>query len=166
VIGRRRNDARTDGGDADTLALQVHSPIAGKRAERRFGATIDAEGRVPLNGNQRGVQDNRAARGHERQCALNREECALDVDVELLVEVFLRNLAQRTELADAGVGEEDVESALLLADDPINLVDIPQARDIPLDKGCRRADLENWSPSESDPPNDTVPAVQPPGGSC
>ena len=125
VIARRRNDARADRVDADTLALQVHSPIAGKRAERCFGGTIDAEGRVSLNGNQRGVQDNRAARGHQRQCALNREECALDVDVELLVEVFLLNLSQRSELANAGVGKEDVEFALLLADGLINLVDIP-----------------------------------------
>ena len=143
VIARRRNDARTDRVDADALALQVHSPIAGKRAERRFGGTVDAEGRVSLNGNQRGVQDNRAARGHERQCALNREERALDVDIELLVEMFLLNLSQRSELTDAGIGEEDVEFALLLADGLINLVDIPQARDISLDTGCRLADLAN-----------------------
>ena len=48
VISRCRNDARTDRVDADALALQVHGPIAGKRAERRFGGTIDAEGRVSL----------------------------------------------------------------------------------------------------------------------
>jgi hypothetical protein len=116
VVARRRNDARTDRVDADAPALQVHSPIAGKRAYRRFGGTIDAKGRASLNGNQRGVQDNRAARGHQRQCALNREERALDVDIELLVEVFLLNLSQRSELTDAGIGEEDVEFALLLAD--------------------------------------------------
>ena len=44
--------------------------------------------------------------------------------------MFLVNLSQRSEFADAGVGEEDVEFALLLADDLINLVDIPQARDV------------------------------------
>src|SRR3984957_141566 len=135
VVARRRNDARTDRVDADALALQVHGPIAGKRAYRRFGGTIDAEGRVSLNGNQRGVQDNRAARGHERQCALNREERALDVDVELLVEVLLADLSQRSELTGAGIGEEDVEFALLLANGLKDLVDIPQARDISLDTG-------------------------------
>jgi hypothetical protein len=40
------DDALTDRVDADALALQVHSPIAGERAERRFGGTIDAEGRA------------------------------------------------------------------------------------------------------------------------
>src|SRR5580704_4315749 len=49
LIARRRNDARTDRVDADALTLQVHGPIAGKRAERRFGSTIDAEGRVSLD---------------------------------------------------------------------------------------------------------------------
>jgi hypothetical protein len=62
---------------------------------------------------------------------------------ELLVEVLLVNLSQRSELADAGVGEKDVEFALLLADGLINFVDIPQARDISLDTGCRLADLAN-----------------------
>ena len=57
--------------------------------------------------------------------------------------MFLRNLSQRSELTDAGIGEEDVEFALLLADGLINLIDIPQARDISLDTGCLRADLEN-----------------------
>jgi hypothetical protein len=88
----RWNDARTDSVHADALALPVHCPIAGKRAERRLGGAIDAEGRVSLDGNQRGVQDNRAAGGHQRQCSLNRKERALDVDVELLVEVFLIDL--------------------------------------------------------------------------
>ena len=74
VIARRRNDTRTHRVNADVPTLQVHGPIARKRAERRFGGTIDAEGRVSLNGNQRGVQANRAARGHQTQCALNREE--------------------------------------------------------------------------------------------
>ena len=38
------------------------------------------------------IQDNRSPGGHQRQCALNREERTLDVDVELLVEVALANL--------------------------------------------------------------------------
>src|ERR1700688_4211465 len=66
LIARRRNQTRTNRVNADALTLQVHGPIAGKRAERRFGGTIDAEGRVSLNGNERRVQDNRAARGHQR----------------------------------------------------------------------------------------------------
>jgi hypothetical protein len=57
--------------------------------------------------------------------------------------VFFVNLPQRSELADAGVGEKDVEFALLLPDGLINLVDILQARDISLDAGCRLADLAN-----------------------
>src|SRR5580704_208488 len=51
VIARCRNDARTDRVDADTVALQVHGPIAGKRAKRRFGGAIDTEGRSSLDGN-------------------------------------------------------------------------------------------------------------------
>ena len=52
---------------------------------------------------------------------MNREERALDVDIELLVEMFLLNLSQRSKLTDACIGEEDVEFALLLADGLINL---------------------------------------------
>ena len=40
--------------------------------------------------------------------------------------MFLLNLSQRSELANAGVGEENVEFALLLADGLVNLVDKPE----------------------------------------
>ena len=60
------------------------------------------------------------------------EEQALHVDVECFIEVGFGDLAERGELAAAGVGEEDVEAAFLLLDRGEELVEIREVRNIAL----------------------------------
>ena len=62
----------------------------------------------------------------QRKRFLNGKEQALDVDVEDLVEVLLRNGAQRGKSSCAGVGENDIEMPFLLLDRRIEPIQIRQ----------------------------------------
>jgi hypothetical protein len=52
----------------------------------------------------------------QRKLFLDGKEQALDVDAQDLVEVLLRNGAQRNKSSSAGVGENDIEMPSLLLD--------------------------------------------------
>jgi hypothetical protein len=77
----------------------------------------------------------------ERQCLLDREEQSLDVDGERLVEVLLADRPERGQHRDAGVGEQDVEAALLLLHPGIEPVEVREVGDIALHARDVLADL-------------------------
>src|SRR6202007_1664746 len=72
---------------------------------------------------------------------LDREEHSLDVDVEHLVEVLLGDLSERGQGWDAGVGEQDVEVALLLLDGGKQPDEVREVLDVAWHAGDVLADL-------------------------
>src|SRR5262249_46384089 len=64
-----------------------------------------------------------------------------DVDVEHLVEVLLGDLSKRGDRQDAGVGEQDVEAALLPLHRGEQPVEVRKVRDVALHAGDVLADL-------------------------
>src|SRR5262249_9324311 len=66
----------------------------------------------------------------ERERFLDREERALDVDVELTVEVLFGDGSEDCRGGDTGVGEQDVEAALLLPDDREEPIEIGEVGDV------------------------------------
>lgn len=71
------------------------------------------------------------------------DERALHIAAECLVEVCFGDLPQRHELAEAGVGEEDVETPLLLQDRGEQSIKVGKRRDITLHRRARTSFL-HW----------------------
>src|SRR3546814_8049794 len=110
-FGRRRPGRQHV--DPDAGALQVLRPALGEGAYRRFAGAVDAERRRARGAGARSGQDDRAALAHQRQCLLNREDRALHVGVEGVVDLLDGDLAQREHASRAGIGEDDVEGSAL-----------------------------------------------------
>jgi len=72
---------------------------------------------------------------------LHREEQPLDVDVESLVEVLLRDRSKGGDLPAACVGEQNANPALLLLHRGVQSIEICQLRDVILYAGDILADL-------------------------
>ena len=70
---------------------------------------------------------------HERQSLLHSEQGPTHVDAESLVEVGLRYRTQRGEFAEAGIREEDIQTAFRLLDLLVQPIKIGQVRDVALD---------------------------------
>ena len=72
---------------------------------------------------------------------MHREQRALHIDAEHRVEAFLADRAQGFEDADAGVGQENVDAALLGADPLEQAIEVVQLRDVALYGQDAAADL-------------------------
>src|SRR3546814_18387212 len=92
--------------DADAGALQVLRPALGEVAYRRLARAVDAEGRGARGAGARSGQDDRAAPAHQRQRLLDREDRALHVGVEGVVDLLGGDLAQRQPAARRRIGED------------------------------------------------------------
>jgi hypothetical protein len=66
---------------------------------------------------------------------LNREECALYIDIEQLVKMFFGDVAEGHEFADAGVGEDNIDSSFHFADCLVEKVKIGHFGNVALNTG-------------------------------
>jgi hypothetical protein len=108
--------AGTDGVDADPALLQIYRPGARKRAHGCLGCVVDTKSANPLGCGHRGIQNDGAAAAailKQRKRLLHGEQKPFDVDAECFVEVSFGNFPQWGQFPNAGVGEQDVDVALL-----------------------------------------------------
>src|SRR5579862_1299864 len=110
--------------------FQVRSPGAHKRTDRRFAGCVNAEGSGAFYTRDGTRKNDRAAIVQEGQSFLNREECALYVDIEQLIEMFFGDVAEGNEFADAGVGEDNIDSSLHFADGVVEMIKIGHFGDV------------------------------------
>src|SRR6202008_4063410 len=76
------------------------------------------------------VENDGAAVGDEVEKLLDGEEGAFDVDVEDKVELLFSDLAEGDKFTDAGVGEDDVDAAVLLRYVIMELVEVGEFGDV------------------------------------
>src|ERR1700751_3527777 len=94
--------------------LEIRGPGPHERTEGGLGRAVHTEGGRTFHARDRAIENDQAAIVHQRQGFLHGEQGALNVDVEKLVEMLLRNLSQWSKFSDAGVGENDIDSPLRL----------------------------------------------------
>src|SRR5262245_49479373 len=133
--------AGADGVHADLAVPQLRRPAARERPHGGLAGAVDAARFHPLNRRDRGIQDDRPAGREERQRLLHGEEQPLDVDGEELVEVLLADRPERGQRQEAGVGEQDVEAALLPLHGRQQPVQIRRVGDVARHAGDVLADL-------------------------
>jgi hypothetical protein len=63
---------------------------------------------------------------------LNREECAPYIDVDQRVKMFFGDFTEGNEFADAGVGEDNIDSSLQFADCLVEKIKIGHSGDVSL----------------------------------
>src|SRR5262249_49121940 len=93
---------------------EIRGKIPGEGANRSLAGGVSRGARSPDASSDGCVQNDRRAWPQKRDRLLHREEHALDVDIEDLIENFLGGLGERFESADTCIGEENVESAKML----------------------------------------------------
>src|SRR5580658_3654696 len=104
--------------------FQIRSPGAHERTDRRFAGCVNAEGSGAFYTRDGTRKNDGAAIVQEGQSFLNREECALDVDIEQLVKMFFGDVAEGDEFANTGVGENNIDSSLHLSDCLVEMIKI------------------------------------------
>src|SRR5579862_9395273 len=104
--------------------FQIRGPGADERTDRRFAGSVNAEGRGAFYTRDGARKNDGAAIVQERQSFLNREECALYVDIEQLVEMFFGDVGEGDEFANAGVGENNIDSSLHFSDSLVEMIKI------------------------------------------
>ena len=63
---------------------------------------------------------------------MNREECALYIDIDQLVKVFFGDFTEGNEFTDAGVAEDNIDSSLHFADSLVETIKIGQFGNVSL----------------------------------
>src|ERR1700728_1892660 len=112
--------------------LQICSPGSHQRADCSFTRGVDAEGGSTLSTCNRAVENDRSTVLQERQCLLHRKQSSPYVDVEQLVEMFFGNGPEGNKLANAGVGENNIDSPLDPRDDVVETIKVVQFGNISL----------------------------------
>ena len=87
---------------------------------------------MPVDPAVRAGQNDRPALPEERERLLDREQSASHVDREDLVEMVFRYLAQRSELANASIGEQNIDRSSFILYDYEEPVEIRKVRDVAL----------------------------------
>jgi len=95
-------------------SLNSWVPGAGVGAHRRLGGAVGAVAVDALGAGDRADQDDRASVAQEWQRLLRGEQRRPGVQVEGLVEVLLGDVPELLRLDPTGVGDQDVQLALLL----------------------------------------------------
>jgi hypothetical protein len=108
-VSGRRNYPRADRVDPDVLAPQIRRLCPGKIAHRRLCGAVDTPVGEALCGDDRGIQDDRAARPRQGQGLLDGPDHALHIHIQLVVDVLFRQAAERRQGAGAGICENDVD---------------------------------------------------------
>src|SRR6202140_386002 len=109
---RRIDRTRTNNVRADTTVLQICSPGSHQRADCSLTRGVDAEGGSALNTRDGAVENDRATILQERQCLLHRKQRSPYIDVEQLVEMLFGDGPEGNKFANAGVGENNIDSPL------------------------------------------------------
>src|SRR6266403_2520541 len=137
----RVDGARAHCVHANAAILQVRCQCPRERAHGGLCGAVDAVCRRPFAGADGRVQDDRGAVRQQRQRLLHREKHALHVDVEDPVVQLLGDRAQGRKHRDAGIGEDNVEPALLPLDLCEEAIEVAEVRHVSLDAGHIASDL-------------------------
>src|SRR5260370_1395999 len=128
-----RDHPRADRVDPDAPAPQMRRPCPGEVADRRLSGTVDTPIGPAHRGDDRGVQDDRAARPHQRQGLLDGPDHTLHIYVQLILDVLLRQAAEWRLGDHAGICENDVDTSHFTADLAVEAVEIGRLGDVALD---------------------------------
>src|ERR1700736_3815908 len=120
--------------------LQICSPGSHQRADGSLTRGVDAEGGSTLHTRDGAVENDRATILQERQCLLHRKQRSPYIDVEQLVEMLFGNGPERNKFANAGVGENNIDSPLHLRDGLVETIKVRQLGNVALNSKHVRAD--------------------------
>src|SRR5579863_6919208 len=118
--------------------FEIRSPGAHERTDRRFAGCVNSEGRSAFYARDGTRKNDGAAIVQEGQSFLNREECALYIDIDQLVKMFFGDFTEGNEFTDAGVAEDNIDSSLRFGDSLVKTIKIGQFGDVSLN-ACRVA---------------------------
>src|SRR5580700_3915505 len=104
--------------------FEIRGPGAHERTNRRLAGCVNAKGSSALYTRNGTRKNDGAAIVQEGQSFLNREECALYVDIEQLVEMFFGDVGEGDEFANAGVGEDNIDASLHFSDSLVEMIKI------------------------------------------
>src|ERR1700736_3861476 len=120
--------------------LQICSPGSHQRADCSLTRGVDAEGCGTLNARDGAVENDRATIPQERQCLLHRKQRSPYIDVEQLVEMLFGDGPKGNKFANAGVGENNIDSPLYLGNGLVKTIKVSQLGDVSLYSGNVGAD--------------------------
>src|SRR6202041_2878663 len=120
----RIDRTRANNVGADMTVHQVCSPGSHQRADGSFTRGVDAEGGSTLNTRDGAVENDRATILQERQCLLHRKQRSPHINVEQLVEMLFGDGAEGNKFANAGVGENNINSPLHLGDGLVETIEV------------------------------------------
>src|ERR1700688_766672 len=109
LIGPGAQDIR-----ANATVLQLHGPGSHQIANRRFGSAVGTEGSCAFDTRDGADENDRPSVVHQWQGLLHREQRALHVEIEKLVEMRLCEACQWGGFADGGIGDQDIDLPLPL----------------------------------------------------
>src|SRR3984893_8155800 len=112
--------------------LQICSPGSHQRADCSLTRGVDAEGCGTLNARDGAVENDRATIPQERQCLLHRKQRSPYIDVEQFVEMFFSDGPKGNKFANAGVGENNIDSPLHLRDGLVKTIKVSQLGNVSL----------------------------------
>src|ERR1700685_3088048 len=115
--------------------FEIRGPGAHERTNRRLAGCVNAKGSSALYTRNGTRKNDGAAIVQEGQSFLNREECALYIDIEQPVKMSFGDVAEGHEFADAGVGEDNIDSPLHFADCLVEKVKIGHFGNVALNTG-------------------------------
>src|SRR6202043_1199903 len=121
---------RTQDVRANATVLQLHGPGSHQIANRGLGRAVGTEGGCAFDARDGADEDDRASVVHQGQGFLHREQRALDVEIEKLVEMLLRQACQGSEFACAGIGDQDIDVSLRLHG-LVESIEVLQFGDVP-----------------------------------
>src|SRR5882762_3487403 len=120
--------------------LQICSPGSHQRADCSLTRGVDAEGCGTLNARDRAVENDRATIPQERQCLLHRKQRSPYIDVEQLVEMLFGDGPKGNKFANAGVGENNIDSPLHPRDGLVETIKVGRISNVSLNTGNVAAD--------------------------
>src|SRR6202790_2765108 len=112
--------------------LQICSPGSRQRADCSLTRGVDAEGCATLNARDGAVENDRATIPQERQCLLHRKQRSPYIDVEQLVEMLFGDGPKGNKFANAGVGENNIDSPLHLRDGLVETIKVGRIGNVSL----------------------------------
>src|SRR6266446_315691 len=123
--------------------FEIRGPGAHQRANCSLAGGVNAKGGSAFYARDRARENDGAAIIQEGQSFLNREECALYIDVEQPVKMLLGDFTEGNKFTNAGVGENNVDSPLHLTDCLVETIQVGQACDVPLNARHVTADCRD-----------------------
>src|SRR5580700_3086699 len=120
--------------------LQICGPASHERADRGLTRSVNTEGGSTLNTRYRAVENDGATVLQERQSLLHGKQRSPYIDVEQLVEMFFGNGAEGNKFANAGVGENNIESPFHFGNGFVETIKVGQLGNVSLNSRRVAAD--------------------------